>query len=189
MLLLLVKMMRLPKGEQKRRRFYYEAKWKLEQGLNDVLKCEWERPVNLGNPWQQVEQKLARCKKGIARWQRETKGAGKNNISNLKKKLDMVQGWEDKRSGPEAQKIKKEINSLLDQDDLKWRQRAKVDWLKLGDRNTKFFHACANQRRKANQIRKIKSENGSLFESHRGNRDSFRRIFFYTFLGRPNCGC
>jgi len=43
---------------------------------------------------------------------------------------------------------------------LKWRQRAKESWLQFGDRNTKYFHACATQRKKRSQILKIKDSAG-----------------------------
>jgi hypothetical protein len=51
--------------------------------------------------------------------------------------------------------LKDEIHALLEQEDLKWKQWAKETWLKNGDRITKFFHACANQRARRNMISKI----------------------------------
>lgn len=65
----------------------------------------------------------------------------------------------------EAKTVQQELNNLLTQEDLRWRQRAKAEWLKNGDRNTKFYHACANHWKKSNQIFSIKDEEGVLWES------------------------
>ncbi|GJR86259.1 RNA-directed DNA polymerase, eukaryota, reverse transcriptase zinc-binding domain protein [Tanacetum coccineum] len=42
-------------------------------------------------------------------------------------------------------------------------QQAKIDWLKDGDRNTKFFHAYLKSRRNRNKIAMIKNEKGESF--------------------------
>jgi hypothetical protein len=47
----------------------------------------------------------------------------------------------------EERLIKDELHLLLEQDDLKWIQRAKESWLQFGGRNTKCFHACASQKK------------------------------------------
>ncbi|XVF47268.1 hypothetical protein PTKIN_Ptkin03bG0095800 [Pterospermum kingtungense] len=41
-----------------------------------------------------------------------------------------------------------------------WMQRAKVNWLRDGDKNTKFFHAQASKRRKKNFIKGLKNNDG-----------------------------
>ena len=48
--------------------------------------------------------------------------------------------------------VKSEINRLLYQKELTWRQWLRAIWLQAGDKNTKFFHQRASQRRQRNQI-------------------------------------
>jgi len=43
--------------------------------------------------------------------------------------------------------LQDELHVLMEQDDLKWKQRAKENWLKHGDRNTKIF-SCLRQSKK-----------------------------------------
>ena len=59
----------------------------------------------------------------------------------------------------EIQRLKDEVNEVLLQDELHWRQRSRGIWLEAGDKNTKFFHYKASQRSKKNYI-------GGLMESH-----------------------
>lgn len=67
--------------------------------------------------------------------------------------------------GREINKLRKEINDLQDCEEILWQQRAKVQWLTLGDRNTKFFHSKASKRRKKNTINRILDENGVWCET------------------------
>jgi len=45
-------------------------------------------------------------------------------------------------------KLKKELSMVRNWKDIFWRQRAKLQWMQQGDRNTKFFHRVASNRRK-----------------------------------------
>lgn len=42
--------------------------------------------------------------------------------------------------------LQDELHLLMEQEDVKWKQRAKENWLTNGDHNTKYFYACTNQR-------------------------------------------
>ncbi len=44
-----------------------------------------------------------------------------------------------------------------------WRQRARTRWLKGGDRNTRFFHQSASQRRCRNHISELTDSRGQTF--------------------------
>jgi hypothetical protein len=54
----------------------------------------------------------------------------------------------------------KELDELLTQEEAWWQQRSRALWLQNGDRNTKFFHMKANQRRKRNNITRIQDNEG-----------------------------
>ncbi|XP_042942913.1 uncharacterized protein LOC122277099 [Carya illinoinensis] len=56
--------------------------------------------------------------------------------------------------------LQREVEENLTMNDLKWWQRAKQHWFKLDDRNTKYFHMQASQRRKTNTIKAIEDPNG-----------------------------
>ncbi|KAI9120200.1 hypothetical protein K1719_008848 [Acacia pycnantha] len=50
----------------------------------------------------------------------------------------------------------KELEDVLLQESLIWAQKARTEWSVLGDRNTRYFHARANSRRKSQRIEAIK---------------------------------
>lgn len=73
--------------------------------------------------------------------------------------------------------LQKELHVLMEQEILKWKQRAKKHWYKNGDRNTRFFHACANQRRHKNHIRQIYDKHLQLHVSDESIEGAFRSFY------------
>ena len=54
-------------------------------------------------------------------------------------------------------KLRNELDIILHQEELLWYQKARVDWLRDGDRNTTFFHLNTVIRRWQNRITAIKN--------------------------------
>eukprot|EP00253_Pinus_taeda_P028234 PITA_28234 len=52
------------------------------------------------------------------------------------------------------------------QEEIYWRQKSRVRWLKEGERNTKFFHRTTIQRRMHNNIPFIQNRSGAKVEAH-----------------------
>ena len=65
------------------------------------------------------------------------------------------------RSGDheEVIRLKKELNVLHDKEEKMWQQRSRVQWLKNGDQNTKFFHGTTTQRKRKNFIKGLRDGN------------------------------
>lgn len=56
--------------------------------------------------------------------------------------------------------IRCQIEKLSDQEEIHWKQRSRVTWLQHGDRNTRFFHISASQRKSNNFIRGLVNDRG-----------------------------
>ncbi|KAA3459012.1 reverse transcriptase [Gossypium australe] len=54
------------------------------------------------------------------------------------------------------------LNLEADKEELFWEQRARVNWVKHGDRNTSFFHKMAGQRQFRGRISELEDEFGTL---------------------------
>ena len=52
-----------------------------------------------------------------------------------------------------------------------------MNWLNLGDKNTKFFHQSTLQRRKRNKILRIKRGNNEWIEDEKGVIKEFEDYF------------
>ncbi|KAL4361184.1 hypothetical protein GQ457_04G025550 [Hibiscus cannabinus] len=54
-----------------------------------------------------------------------------------------------------------ELEHLLDQEEILWRQKSRSDWISQGDRNTSYFHRRAISRRQRSRITTLKLIDGS----------------------------
>ena len=86
-------------------------------------------------------------------------------IYEKKRTLNSLTMEDNGNGGAEINQLRREINDLLDSEETIWRQRSKVHWYREGDRNTKFFHARASERRKKNTILGIWNDDGFWCES------------------------
>ena len=62
--------------------------------------------------------------------------------------------------------LKNEIAELVDKENRLWFQRSKIMWAKFGDRNSKFFHSHASQRKRKNLIQRLKDHNGCVIDNN-----------------------
>lgn len=104
--------------------------------------------------------KLHHCQQALSRWSAKKFCNINKAITQKTRQLEALQCCSDPTNGDHIKLLQDEINHLLEMEDLQWKQRAKRHWFCQGDRNTKFFHAWANHRRKTNQIEYVIDELG-----------------------------
>lgn len=54
----------------------------------------------------------------------------------------------------------KELDVVLEPEEVLWFQKAREKWIALGDRSTKFFHTSTIMKRRHNRIEALKNEEG-----------------------------
>ncbi|XP_062119272.1 uncharacterized protein LOC133833024 [Humulus lupulus] len=55
----------------------------------------------------------------------------------------------------ELRQTERKLDDLLHKEEVFWHQRSRIQWLKAGDQNTKFFHQKAREQQKNNSIKGI----------------------------------
>ena len=99
-------------------------------------------------------------------WSRVTFGQSKSKIQEKQRILEEL--TKDNTVGhlEEIRRVKEEINTILYHEEIHWRQRSRSIWLQAGDKNKKFFHQKASQRRQKNNISGIFDREGVWQETN-----------------------
>ncbi|PNY12885.1 hypothetical protein L195_g009528 [Trifolium pratense] len=73
--------------------------------------------------------------------------------------------------------LEKDIDDMLECEELWWSQRTKAMWLKDGDKNTKYFRVKASLRRNKNKIKHVRMEDGTISDQIQDIQDVFTSYF------------
>jgi len=91
----------------------------------------------------------------------------------------------DKERSDQATKYNQEWENLCKQEEMFWRQKSRVQCLKEGEHNTRFFHKSSMVNRDHNRISSIKDEGGNLLNSH----DEIEAVLVQHFHGIAHKTC
>lgn len=132
-----------------------------------------------------VAEKLEKCRGSLATWSRRKFGETERSLRTKTAQLATMQLHDGPHNQAEIKVLKTELADLLNQEEIYWKQRAKQAWLAKWDRNTPYFHAWANQRRRSNKIRSITDDAGREWVNEKGIQWAFVQSYgkLYTSDG------
>jgi hypothetical protein len=101
----------------------------------------------------------------LSTWDRTVFGSVKGELRRLNNELETLRD-DQLRLGPSHAELKivERIRELNHREELMWRQGSRVNWLTAGDKNTRFFHLRASNRRRRNKITWLKNQSGQFTE-------------------------
>ncbi|GLT30822.1 hypothetical protein SLA2020_056070 [Shorea laevis] len=132
--------------------------------------------------------KLAHCRKNLIAWCKSSSANSRQELGKLQQELDQIQLEEQSEMNDQMQKIiVVRINSLWMQEEAYWFQRARTNWIQIGDKNSQFFHALASKRRQNNFIFQLKDEHGTLLEGTELIKTHVLSHFQQVYTSRASC--
>ena len=109
-----------------------------------------------GDPWQSNGEALRKnkkkCRFALVDWGCEFFGSSNMQLQVKQKLLEELCLQNNANCISSIKELKADISNLIHQDKLFWQQRSRLIWLPTGDKNTKYFHNRASQRRHKNHI-------------------------------------
>ncbi|KAG6635752.1 hypothetical protein CIPAW_11G064200 [Carya illinoinensis] len=172
----------LTRGNEVRQRrgqfpFRFEASWVKEEDCEEKIKQEWVRGQQSTDFVKKVQTRLKFCSGMLVRSFKRKDKERTSEIDQITRKIKEVQEDLGHHNIEELKSLQKQVGGLLEQEDIKWRQRAKRNWYSLGDKNTRSFHECANQRRRRNRIYTVVDSRGFLKEGEEEIEKAFHEHF------------
>ncbi|XP_042486854.1 uncharacterized protein LOC122067070 [Macadamia integrifolia] len=140
--------------------FRFEKMRLRHPGCQDLVSKIWSTP-SYGSAATTLIRKASNCKAALKKWNREEFGHVQTRIKTLKLQLENIQGhpYSVQRQDQENS-ISKQLEEELAREEVMWHQKARMDWIQSGDKNSAFFHVTTIQRRQRNRILKLKLQNG-----------------------------
>ncbi|KAL5772200.1 hypothetical protein ACOSQ2_012124 [Xanthoceras sorbifolium] len=146
--------------------FRFEATWMRHDGFNGVVRSCWTSTCG------GISNKMHSLASNLKVWNKDSFGC---IFKRKRVLLARILGIQRSLSGKYNSSLVSlenqlicEYNEIAKQDEVFWQQKSRINWLKNGDRNTKFFHLSTMIRRRRNKIEGLKDINGDWVEDKDG---------------------
>ena len=128
-----------------RAHFKFENMWIRNEECETVVEEAWKKDEMTWNG--KLTAQVKWCGEALAKWHRESGGNIRRKITKLRQNLkeNYEKGMSSGISTDFVQ-CKQELNRLLQDKEVMWRQRSKALWLRERDQNSSYFHAVASKK-------------------------------------------
>uniref|UniRef100_A0A803PAY0 Reverse transcriptase domain-containing protein n=1 Tax=Cannabis sativa TaxID=3483 RepID=A0A803PAY0_CANSA len=168
----------------KNKRFLFENHWLTEPSFFSTVNSSWSSSTSnhSANPLLNFLNKQNNCIHAIRNWNK--------SYNSLSYRINEIDGQLSNISSSlpaspkqllEISNLQSQLDSLLYKQEIFWKQRSKVHFLRAGDKNTKFFHQKGSSRKKTNFIRKLTLDDGTIISNNSAIEAEVCRFFSSLF--------
>uniref|UniRef100_A0A803PAC2 Reverse transcriptase domain-containing protein n=1 Tax=Cannabis sativa TaxID=3483 RepID=A0A803PAC2_CANSA len=146
-------------------RFIFYKLWMSEPGFEDCLRDAWAQTNSNAhsNPLIGLKERLTNCSFRLKHWKQSLGPPLATQIRNVQSQLKIINSLPQPTNDhlEQGRKLEEELSGLLQKEEVYWQQCSRVTWLKLGDKNTRYFNRMASMRRTTNKILSLQRLDGS----------------------------
>eukprot|EP00253_Pinus_taeda_P001536 PITA_01536 len=153
-------------GTSRNKPFMFENAWLSHPNFTNNVETWWREELNIqGSKMYMLQQKLKHIKSHLKVWNKNEFGDIFKAKRETELKLIITDGFTEERQKL-TDALQEEWENRCLQEEIFWRQKSRIQWIKEGERNTKFFHKTTIAHRPHNIITKIKDSQGIELVSH-----------------------
>ncbi|QHO41101.1 Retrovirus-related Pol polyprotein [Arachis hypogaea] len=142
--------------------------WTLHSDFNNFLQDKWSQGCNLNNTLNNVREELKI-------WNKEVFDIIFRIKRRILNRLAGVQTYDSYGRNHFLDQLEaslnKEVNEILDKEEVLWLQKSREQWIIDSDRNPKFYHIKIMICRRKNRIFKLRNQEGSWIEDVKQLKD------------------
>ncbi|CAN0884427.1 hypothetical protein LINGRAHAP2_LOCUS14836 [Linum grandiflorum] len=181
-------------GDQRiNRPWRFEVMWFSHVDFLPFIKDQWRMSGAGFGKLFYLASKLKRLKASLIRWNQDVFGRVDNLIQDSLAAIQRLDEQEESSVLLESEivercLIKCSLDRLWKMEETSWRQKSRDNWIKLGDKNTKYFHRVANARKRCNTLDHLRVD-GVVFDNPSSLAEAtvefYRRLYSEDLLVRP----
>ncbi|KAK3187994.1 hypothetical protein Dsin_027555 [Dipteronia sinensis] len=160
-------------GFRKARRFFFEECWGDDKECQEIVASVWKHKEQEG----MVLENINKCGVLLNNWNTKKHESHRKEIAHRRKELGLANRADIPKSWRVIRSLEEKLDQALEVEERYWCQRAKVEWMKSGDRNSGYFHAKASTRKGRNRLSGLFDDNGQWTESKKGLKEIICRYF------------